>query len=421
MKILVENSGYYLKNMGDLAMLEVGINRLKKMFPDASIRVFTLDPEELEKRLPGTIPISPRGRDTWSWPLVHSLYNSPNAHLSRQWQRVEKYLIGQQPELRKHALKLKLRKHMTEFRATQEFLNEIEETDLVIATGGGFITDAFMGITSPKLDTLTYAARLGKKTALLGQGIGPLKKSENYERAKKAFDSVDLIFLREGEAGIPLLSRMGISPNKIVVTGDDAIELAFSMRQSHIGSSLGINLRIASYSSVNRDYIEVLRSVVYHFSSKEEVNLLPVPIERSVSNEFDYSDSNSIKMLLNKNDSCDGGASLDTPLKVIKQVGKCRLVITGSYHAGVFALSQGIPVIGLAKSQYYVDKFSGLSKQFPGGCEIVLLDDENLEEDMELKLKKLWEAAEVIRPQLLDSAQQQIELGHLAYQRICSL
>ena len=30
-----------------------------------------------------------------------------------------------------------------------------------------------------------------------------------------------------------------------------------------------------------------------------------------------------------------------------------RLVITGSYHAGVFALAQGVPVLALAKSAYY--------------------------------------------------------------------
>ena len=38
-------------------------------------------------------------------------------------------------------------------------------------------------------------------------------------------------------------------------------------------------------------------------------------------------------------------SAVDSPLRVIEEIGHCRIVITGSYHAGVFALSQGIPVV----------------------------------------------------------------------------
>ena len=36
--------------------------------------------------------------------------------------------------------------------------------------------------------------------------------------------------------------------------------------------------------------------------------------------------------------------------------------VTGSYHAGVFALAQGIPVVGLLQSAYYEQKFIGHSE-----------------------------------------------------------
>ena len=47
---------------------------------------------------------------------------------------------------------------------------------------------------------------------------------------------------------------------------------------------------------------------------------------------------------------------------VIERVGECRVVVTGSYHGAVFALAQGIPVVALVKSPYYVNKMAGLAR-----------------------------------------------------------
>jgi polysaccharide pyruvyl transferase WcaK-like protein len=35
---------------------------------------------------------------------------------------------------------------------------------------------------------------------------------------------------------------------------------------------------------------------------------------------------------------------------IIDRISHCRIMITGTFHGAVFALSQGIPVIGLANS-----------------------------------------------------------------------
>ena len=48
----------------------------------------------------------------------------------------------------------------------------------------------------------------------------------------------------------------------------------------------------------------------------------------------------------------------------ITTIARCRLVVTGSYHAALFALSMGVPAIGIATSRYYEDKFLGLADQF---------------------------------------------------------
>jgi polysaccharide pyruvyl transferase WcaK-like protein len=422
MKILVENSGYRLQNMGDLAMLQVGVARLKSIFPDSSISVFTLDQNRFGKLFPDTNFLLPHGRDHLSYPLINSLYHSENSRIRELWTRFEDKLRCSYPQFKQSLVTLKLKRFPEKLSEAERYLDVVNESDLIVAMGGGYITDSFMVFTSQKLDTLALSARLGKTTVMLGQGIGPLSEENSFEKANAVLPLMDLIALREKRASLTLLHKMDIAAEKIMVTGDDAIELAFNARQANLGSAIGVNIRIAGYSNVNKGVIDLIRKIIQNFAASKNAQLLPIPIEHAHSSQKNSSDSSSIREILKGyDDSSDGGASLDTPLKVIEQAGLCRLVVTGSYHAGVFALSQGIPVIGLAKSQYYVDKFEGLADQFLGGCVPILMHEESFTTELESSLSNLWDEAEQRRPQLLKAAQQQVESGYIAYRRVQKL
>jgi colanic acid/amylovoran biosynthesis protein len=158
--------------------------------------------------------------------------------------------------------------------------------------------------------------------------------------------------------------------------------------------------------------------VLHDAARKNHASLIPIPISR---NERE-SDANNIRRILaGYDDMSDGGQNLDSPLKVIRQVGSCRVVVTGSYHAGVFALSQGIPVVGLANSQYYIDKFFGLAAQFGTGCQIIFLDDGQLAKKLSNAIDFAWSGADQVRPPLLEAAKRQIEMGWDAYRRVRDL
>ena len=111
----------------------------------------------------------------------------------------------------------------------------------------------------------------------------------------------------------------------------------------------------------------------------------------------------------------------DWPLTMIKKVGRCRLVVTGAYHPAVFALSQGIPVVGLVKSQAYIDKFSALVDEFGPACHLLHLDDDQLQGKLATAIDTAWNSAEEVRPQLLQAALRQIEWGKIAYQHLHDL
>ena len=109
------------------------------------------------------------------------------------------------------------------------------------------------------------------------------------------------------------------------------------------------------------------------------------------------------------------------PAATIRHVGGCRLVVTGTFHTAVFALSQGIPAVGIARSPMYVDKFAALADQFGRGCRAIALTDANAMSELEAAVDDAWRQAPAWRPELLAAAERQIALGRAAYQRLYEL
>jgi polysaccharide pyruvyl transferase WcaK-like protein len=419
MRILVDQSGYYLENMGDLAMLQTTISRLQNLWSNASIQVFTTAPHLLQKHCPNVTPLSPLGRDIWFYPLLNGIYKLiPNRGLVQKSLNFEKNLRNCSPSLVSTLLKTKLKRHAEISKEVEVFFNAIYNSDLVIASGGGYITDVFKDHANSVLNTLELGSQWNKPTVMFGQGLGPIQDCELYNKTKEVLSKVDLIALRERRSGIPLLQSMNISDEKILTTGDDAIEFAYQFHNSTVGDGLGINLRVAQYSKINPNILNIVRAALHKVASQHNSPLYPIPIDHTFNPGYVDPDFVTIQKLLEGYDSSsDGGKSLDTPAKVAEKVTNCRVVVTGSYHAGVFALSQGIPVVALAKSQYYVDKFLGLSEQFGAGCEVLLLSDENLEEKLIARINHAWQLAEDLKPRLLMAASNQINLSRAAYQK----
>ena len=97
MHVLVENGTYLLDNLGDVAMLQVTVDRVRRRFPGARIEVLTERPDRLRRFLPDThaveagpwfrLPVVPTpGRLRWT----------RTASRIRWWERI---LQGRYPRL----------------------------------------------------------------------------------------------------------------------------------------------------------------------------------------------------------------------------------------------------------------------------------------------------------------------------------
>jgi polysaccharide pyruvyl transferase WcaK-like protein len=276
------------------------------------------------------------------------------------------------------------------------------------------MTDATAEHAATVLATLALARSGDIPTAMMGQGIGPLDHPGLRARARAVLPGVGLIALREGIRGPALLQQLGVPAGRVLVTGDDAIEAAMRATPAQPGAGLGINIRLSANAGVGPGILEVLRPLLAEEARRRGTTLVPVPIGS------DARDAAVLQEFVNPSELTEL-SRLDTPGKVIAQVGRCRVLLSGAYHAAVFALAQGIPVIGLAETEYYRWKFEGLRALFGEGCEIVTLDEPDLPVRLTRVLAGVWERADAVRDGLRHAAAAQVERSTEAYRRLPAL
>jgi colanic acid/amylovoran biosynthesis protein len=247
---------------------------------------------------------------------------------------------------------------------------------------------------------------------MLGQGLGPIDEPMLRRLASRALSRLDLLTLREGDSNLALLQSLGVPTGHAVVTGDDAIEAAYPKSPQSLGNGIGANLRLTRYAGACDDTMHALRDVLQSAAARHGAALVPVPI----SYNDDAEDVRVLRTLLGRDVPAD--ESVQVPAKTVAAAASCRVVVTGSYHAAVFALSNGVPAVALAASPYYTAKFSGLRTQFDGGCAVVHRDHPGWPEELTAEIDRAWDHAAALRPALLAAAERQIELGRAAYRRM---
>jgi polysaccharide pyruvyl transferase WcaK-like protein len=410
------------KNMGDVAMLQVAVARLLSLWPDAHIEVLTDSPANLARYCPGARPLPRAGCAYWVGNrMVLGRYHQflprwASARLSDLKRAIRLHC----PALLEFLIRLRLSFRDGDGRRGdfKAFLEALKKSDLLVVCGSGGFADSCREWNLSMLDTIEVALRRGIPVVMFGQGMGPLNDRVVLRRAKNVLPGVSLITLRGSRGGLPLLESLGVPSAGVLTTGDEAVELAYQARAKAPGSAVGINLRVASYSEVKEDTVENVRLVLQEFAQRHNAPLLPIPI---AFHEYANDHQTIRRLLAGFDEESDGGLFLDTPLSLIKQTARCRVVVTGAYHAAVFALAQGIPVVCLSNSAYYLAKFQGLEDLFGHGCAIVMLDEPDLPGRLAAAIESTWNAAEVVRSPLLQSAFHQVEESWGAYQRVNNL
>ena len=442
MRILLDPGAHDQRNKGNVALLQVAASRLHQLWPDASIEVLSDAPHLLRLFCPNVYPVSPFGKDRWyenhvRYDQLHRLvpkflfkflFELRDEIRSRRMGDIHDRFNGESPllpisEIARQGAVVDTysgeddRKFLDGSSPTSEI---IADMDLFVASGGGYMCDSDKVTALAVLQRLNDAINQNKATVMVGQGMGPIRDPEFCKKASEILPKVGLILVREKSIAPALLQSFGVDPQKIIVTGDDAVELAYDARSDVLGNGIGVNLRIARYTAVGSDHIHSIKPILHAFAKKFNAYLISLPIAHSQN--IETVDAWAIQQLLNGYSQVrTGRLGYASPSEIIKRVSTCRVVITGAFHPAVFALAQGIPAVCIAKSEEYVGKFSTLAEMFGTGCEVIQLDDPSFSEKFEKAFENAWHSAESVRPELLTASMHQIKIGQDAYRRIGEL
>jgi polysaccharide pyruvyl transferase WcaK-like protein len=418
----LNNGDAEYRNIGDIAMLEVAVARLSALWPAARVHVLTDSPSNLKRYCRDATPLPRRGCSC----LVDdgALLGRYHAYLpktiSTKLSSWKKAVGRRSPGFIEKFIQWRLGARDSSGRRKdfEIFIEALRRADLLVVCGAGGFANSCQEWNLAILGTMEAAISRGIPVAMLGQGMGPLSDEAVLNRARQIFPEVDLITLRGSRDGLALLQSLGVDSGRVTTTGDDAIELAYQQRVKEPGAAIGINLRVAPYAGVGTDPVGPVRSALESFAERHTAPLAPLPI---AFHEY-ANDPRSIRQLLSQIDATsDGGASLETPRELIEQTARCRIVVTGAYHAAVFALAQGIPAVCLTNSSYYLAKFQGLQDHFGAGCEIVTLADPEMPAKLAGAMEAAWNSAEAVRAPLLEAALRQVEHSRRVYDSLRQL
>jgi polysaccharide pyruvyl transferase WcaK-like protein len=398
-RILVDQSGYDLLNIGDVAMLQSCVIRLQRQWPDATIMVIAHDPELLAAYCPGTIAIRRTFADL---PLIRLLPQKPLLAADQAWKIAAPLVSG------------RLGRGSRGRGRPHTVIQAVRAADLVVASGGGYITDTWWWHAAGVLSLLSLAQRLGKPTAMFGQGVGPIDRRALHLQAGAVLPKLKVIGLREGRIGPDLVRSLGMPPQGVMVTGDDALEL-ISGASTPEGDALGINVRVSDYAGVKQATAAAIGDAVSKAAAVLQAPIVGLPVSRYAAD----ADAAALRTLLHRENNRTEIRldDISSPEALASAAAGCRAIVTGSYHAAVFGLAQGVPAVCLIKSSYYDAKFKGLQALFPSACFTVPLDVPGWAARLDSTILHAWNLPARERVSARDAAILLRDAGQQAYAR----
>lgn len=413
-RILLDPQIYDLRNLGGVAMVLGLVQRVRERWPDARFAVLTEAPDALATLLPDAEAVPYAHLRAWTADkyVMQPVYRV----LPDRWAPALLALQRRQgrrfPRLARAVRRTRIaldRRHADDYAAFQRAL---DRADLLLVSGGSGPSEAFPATLRAMLGVLDAAAERGLPAAMVSQGGGAALGDPVRARVRQRFSRLERVLVRERTDAPARFRDLGLDPARIRWGADDAIPLVRAAGARALGDALGVSVREAGYAGVGPREMEMIGGVVRRFLRRHRAPPVALPIAVHVRSP----DPEAIRALVgDAGDVGDGDRAMRHPAEVIAAAGRCRTVVAGAYHAAVFALAQGVPVVVVAGSPLYEAKLAGLAEQFGDGCRLVRLGGGDAGAHLEAALEALWSAADTLRGELLERAAMLARVNAAAY------
>lgn len=208
--VLTGMSGF--RNRGVEALADAAMTEMRELWPHARFTLITMDP---------AYDASRNSQD------VLVLRDSPSFFKQKRMHRGMLAAVAPRSKLEN----------------VNKILNELRSAELVVASGGDiFSSDYGTGLLRRQLGLLDEAQRAGRKTVFLAHSIGPFKTDSEIALIRPVLQASSLVTVRESFTLRYLVDKVGIAPERVILTSDVAFALQPSdpQRAARISALVGL-------------------------------------------------------------------------------------------------------------------------------------------------------------------------------------
>lgn len=341
-------------NRGDLAMQAGLIQWLRREIPGIGLRMLSSNPDTTQAALG-----------------IPSL-RSPDHHLATEWTRETPASTAQRRRAlrrgRWFVMQTRIARWLPKFVSgtAREYAIHLHWADAVFVPGSGSMNSLWWhDWLYPKAFTVLAAAAWKKPVFMTSQGVGPeFSHPLDAAIAGRMFRSCRLVGVRDGESSMKILRSIGVPQDKLVLTGDDALLFHSSAPPVPVpsGRLIGVNLRDSS--GYGKKYPKPALDACAHalrqtLDKHPDLHAVFIPISYDPHDDDRKSAAAAAEKIALPERTTVITRELDAA-QLRHLVGSMTACLGVSYHFLLFALSSGVPSLGLWQNAYYRQKITGL-------------------------------------------------------------
>lgn len=251
-------------------------------------------------------------------------------------------------------------------------LAEVKRSSVLSICGGGSLTSSYGALLRLRSLLAGYALACDVPVVVTGQQIGPLLSGEDEAILRGWLPRAGMVGVRDGDTSVKLGLRAGVPPERLAVTGDDALDLVsmpppvLPMPCRGARPCVGLSLHLPGSRAERTERLAEMVQCLAPWLRSLDADILWLPHLRSsvpyrcdiqLARDFTVAAGLCGRMVV-----ADSPDYLDTHIKHL--TGLCDFVVSTRYHGLVFALTSGVPGVGVSQDDYTDAKIKGLYAYF---------------------------------------------------------
>jgi len=284
--------------------------------------------------------------------VLKSILTALEAAAAKSGVRIEPIVLSGDPEWtsRQYGVEAVHRTKLGEVRRA------LKASDGLISGGGSLLQDATgLGSIPYYLGIMALARWSGKPTFVYAQGIGPVNRGMFQPFIARAFKKAAYVSVRDEESAT-LLRRYGVPPDSIEVVPDPVMGLPAGAGSEEAGDAassvagtppvVGVSVR---FWRSDRADLDRAAAALEALAGRMAVRLRFLPFHRGEDEDASrYVMERLVRSGAYAEHELELAPAHDDPQRMLREVGRCALLIGMRLHSLIYAANRNVPLLGIS-------------------------------------------------------------------------